>query len=240
MSLLATSSPYQSSPLIDSSKKKIPTIRKTIKKPHFVSETNTSTSSETMIDTEPMTSSISPSMKHTETMHSYHAPTTFLPSDTEQSNTRYNKVSSLLEQMTNIQVENDGQHLATFQPLELPELTKYHSEQNPSMEETSTLKPILKPPKTSTHFTPLRTPGLSEYQTSYEIPTFSTHPSSSEPSSQQERLWDRIGYIIHLLEQQKNERTDMVLEEYVLYILLGIFMIFICDSFAKSGRYIRT
>ena len=45
--------------------------------------------------------------------------------------------------------------------------------------------------------------------------------------------------MINLLEEQQDEKTNNVTEEVILYSFLGIFVIFIVDSFAKVGKYVR-
>jgi hypothetical protein len=45
--------------------------------------------------------------------------------------------------------------------------------------------------------------------------------------------------MISLLEEQQDEKTNNVTEEVILYSFLGIFIIFIVDSFAKVGKYVR-
>ena len=50
---------------------------------------------------------------------------------------------------------------------------------------------------------------------------------------------ETINSIIHLLEEQHNERTEHVTEELVLYCFLGVFIIFVVDSFARAGKYTR-
>ena len=45
--------------------------------------------------------------------------------------------------------------------------------------------------------------------------------------------------MIHLLEDNKDEKTHNVTEELVLYLFLGVFVIFVVDSFAKVGKYTR-
>jgi hypothetical protein len=52
-------------------------------------------------------------------------------------------------------------------------------------------------------------------------------------------LMQKLNYIITLLEDQKDEKTDNVTEEVVLYSFLGIFIIFVADSFSKVGKYVR-
>lgn len=50
----------------------------------------------------------------------------------------------------------------------------------------------------------------------------------------------KLNYMINLLEEKQDERTNNVTEEVVLYSFLGIFIIFVVDSFARVGRYTRT
>jgi hypothetical protein len=45
--------------------------------------------------------------------------------------------------------------------------------------------------------------------------------------------------MIQLLEEQKDEKTGRVTEEIILYVFLGIFVIFVLDSFVKTGKYSR-
>ena len=52
-------------------------------------------------------------------------------------------------------------------------------------------------------------------------------------------LLERLNYMIHLLEEQQNEKTNNLTEELILYIFLGIFVIFVVDSFTKVGKYTR-
>jgi hypothetical protein len=55
----------------------------------------------------------------------------------------------------------------------------------------------------------------------------------------QQLLLEKINYMIYLLEQQKKEKSKHTTEEFVLYSFLGVFVIYLADSFARSGRYIR-
>lgn len=60
--------------------------------------------------------------------------------------------------------------------------------------------------------------------------------SNDSNSSELER---KLNYMIHLLEDQKDERIEGITEEIVLYCFLGVFIIFVLDSFAKVGKYVR-
>jgi hypothetical protein len=54
-----------------------------------------------------------------------------------------------------------------------------------------------------------------------------------------DQLLEKLNYMIHLLEEQQDEKTGHVMEELILYSFLGVFLIFIVDSFARSGKYTR-
>ena len=58
-------------------------------------------------------------------------------------------------------------------------------------------------------------------------------------TSSNDVLLNKINYMIQLLEDQHDEKTNNVTEEVVLYSFLGVFMIFIADSFVKIGKYVR-
>jgi hypothetical protein len=64
--------------------------------------------------------------------------------------------------------------------------------------------------------------------------------SSSEMHEQPKgELMEKINYIIDLLEDQQDYKTNSIFEDLILYAFLGIFVIFIVDSFSKSGKYVR-
>ena len=50
---------------------------------------------------------------------------------------------------------------------------------------------------------------------------------------------DKLNHVIHLLEEQQDDKTSHVTEEIILYFLLGVFVIFIVDSFTRLGKYTR-
>jgi hypothetical protein len=52
-------------------------------------------------------------------------------------------------------------------------------------------------------------------------------------------LVEKMNYVIHLLEEQQDRKTNSITEEVILYCFLGIFVIFIVDSFSRIGKYIK-
>ena len=63
-----------------------------------------------------------------------------------------------------------------------------------------------------------------------------THDKMTEV---QKEINEKISYMIKLLEDQKHEKTEGVFEDVILYSFLGIFMIFLVESFTKAGKYVR-
>jgi hypothetical protein len=59
--------------------------------------------------------------------------------------------------------------------------------------------------------------------------------SQSGASGTNIALVEKLNYIIHMLEQKKEEKTGHVIEELILYCFIGIFIIFVVDTFARSG-----
>jgi hypothetical protein len=85
-------------------------------------------------------------------------------------------------------------------------------------------------------------PGYTQQKNPVNKPYYST-ANYSQPIvpefATQDVLLQKLNYMITLLEDQQDERTNNVTEEVVLYSFLGIFIIFIADTFVKAGKYVR-
>jgi hypothetical protein len=89
--------------------------------------------------------------------------------------------------------------------------------------------------------------SLSNYQRSYEPPQqLANKPyyanmgiGNASVGATDNKLMEKINYMIHLLEEQGHEKTNNITEEFILYTFLGVFIIFVVDSFSRSGKYIR-
>ena len=83
-------------------------------------------------------------------------------------------------------------------------------------------------------------PQMQQMASGY-APTFNSMSNvpalagNSDPND----LMKKLNYMIHLLEEQQDEKTETVTEELILYMFLGVFVIFVCDSFARAGKYTR-
>lgn len=65
------------------------------------------------------------------------------------------------------------------------------------------------------------------------------YSNNMEQGPSQDVLLQKLNYMISLLEDQQDEKTNNVTEEVILYSFLGIFMIFLADTFVKAGKYTR-
>lgn len=63
--------------------------------------------------------------------------------------------------------------------------------------------------------------------------------NNNTPTHNNKELLSKLEYIIQLLEDQHNEKTNHIVEELILYLFLGIFIIFVLDSFSKATKYTR-
>jgi hypothetical protein len=70
-------------------------------------------------------------------------------------------------------------------------------------------------------------------------PISSSNASFISNSDSDSPVLTKLNYLIHLMEEQQSEKTDSVVEDIVLYSFLGVFMIFMVDSFVRVGKYVR-
>ena len=167
-----------------------------------------------------------------------------------QNQERISKVESIIEQMNNLDLENDGSDLANFNPIPRPELQPLEDLEvkfpaAPKIQDQPN-EPSIKNNYLANDprlFDNLKT--SSSYENSYNgVPYYAkmggpNRHFPSENGNNQSMLIEKLNYMIHLLEQQQFEKTDNIMEEFFLYLLLGGFMIYVVDSFTKTGKYIR-
>ena len=88
-------------------------------------------------------------------------------------------------------------------------------------------------------FTQLPSEYAKQYYQQY-VPYFNQGSDDNSPTGvNKDELLTKLNQIIYLLEEQQDEKTGNITEELILYSFLGIFIIFIVDSFARAGKYVR-
>jgi DNA polymerase III delta prime subunit len=173
--------------------------------------------------------------------------------------TKSNKVNEILNKITSID-NNDGNKLADFVPLtnkpDVPTERKLVSNDANKYDLRRNLDPVELLPQTlqgsmsNSQYVAndMDINYLSNYQQTYEAsPVFQPQAINySKPyyanmgvGSQDNKLIEKINYMIHLLEDQHNEKTANITEEFILYVFLGVFVIFTVDSFTRVGKYVR-
>jgi|UniRef100_A0A6C0ILB1 hypothetical protein len=228
MSLITTASPWISSNT-NENKKRVPSIRRNQK------------NDDDYTYNEPMQTMKKPSSIE----------------DAEESNNKRNtKINELLNQMTDADNENDN--LGEFSPIEPPAMQSKKDDEDDTTERLNQFIPEmprfshLKPAQAHENANKVRygaddtkVTKLSNYNKIYEgmqnkqdaTPYYSKMGIGSQLDDS--RLMEKINYMIHLLEQQQHEKTDNITEEFLLYTFLGVFVVYVLDSFARSGKYVR-
>jgi len=82
-------------------------------------------------------------------------------------------------------------------------------------------------------------PGYESQKNITNKPYYSNVNYVPTGSPNEDVLLQKLNYMISLLEDNQDEKTNNVTEEVVLYSFLGIFIIFIADTFVRAGKYVR-
>lgn len=145
------------------------------------------------------------------------------------------KVATFLKSM-----EDEDDNLAdfdsSFNPPAQPELTR---QPEPVKENVASTDEAVSPEA----FTQINEQEASNmnYQNYYNtyVPYFNNATNNANLHGSKDEFMKKLNYMIHLLEENKEEKTSNVTEELVLYMFLGVFVIFTVDSFARAGKYVR-
>ena len=139
------------------------------------------------------------------------------------------KVESFLNLMKDVgnNDSSDGSGLADFNPPPKPVLTKQPDE---VVEDESI---------NQNDFNNLDDYAANEKYYNQYIPYFTQAENQPKILDNKDKLFEKLNYVIHLLEEEKDSKTNNVTEELVLYMFLGVFVIFIVDSFARVSKYTR-
>ena len=142
------------------------------------------------------------------------------------------KAVEFLNSMDNFKNEEDeDDSLADFNPPPNPELTSLPNEKKEE-DVDSALSPE------AFNNINVSEEKIKQYYNNY-IPYYEETTNVPNIHGSKDDLMKKLNYMIHLLEENKDEKTNTVTEELILYMFLGVFVIFVVDSFAKAGKYTR-
>jgi hypothetical protein len=178
---------------------------------------------------------------------------------------RETRVNELLNKITSVNVENEGDKLMNFTPMANPNYSTkketfvdgmhnvYEKNKIPFPENELYNPPPNVEKKTNgypSYHNESNGGPYSNYSTTYTNPNI-LYPNYSKSNrggvghdggndnSNLNRILEKINYVVHMLEEQHNEKTSNITEEFILYTFLGVFVIFVVDSFSKTGKYVR-
>ena len=167
---------------------------------------------------------------------------------------KQSRVNEMLNRITSVAAQNDGSSLVDFTPIGAP----YGNARKPNVSG-----------KAGNDLLPRETPNvggprgaLQEERGGLFVPNesslgkYTNYRSAHDPThvsrapyyakmgigkggDENSRLMEKINYMIRLLEEQQMEKTNNVTEEFLLYTLLGVFVIYVVDSFSRAGKYMR-
>jgi hypothetical protein len=160
------------------------------------------------------------------------------------------KVESFLNSMN----DETGDDLANFTPpnnerFKKPKMDKISKPNDPRKppgvgipfipaEMQEEVKNSKDPPVNFEAFSDLKTKKYKSYYNNY-IPYYDNPSNTKSGFGNKDELMKKLNYVIHMMEEQKDEKTKNVTEELVLYLFLGVFIIFTVDSFARASKYTR-
>ena len=75
--------------------------------------------------------------------------------------------------------------------------------------------------------------------TNYHKNLIPSYEIEKEVPRERDVLIEKLNYIIGLLENQQDEKTNNIMEDLLIYSLLGCFIIFVIDKFVSVGKYVR-
>tara|TARA_B100001287_G_C22482619_1_gene435087 strand:+ start:140 stop:757 length:618 start_codon:yes stop_codon:yes gene_type:complete len=138
--------------------------------------------------------------------------------------------------------DDDDEGLANFDPPSKPmSAGSERMELRESMEKTSEDFDDNDEPVTKEGFSEINGGYAKQYYDQF-IPYY-TNASNSTPTGNgnfnNSEIMTKLNYLINLIEEEHDEKKNSVTEELVLYCFLGVFVIFIVDSFTKAGKYVR-
>ena len=162
------------------------------------------------------------------------------------------RVNQLLDKMTETTAENTGAGLVNFSPPQNPELSKKglrDFDDDLNRRPIDIPMPIVRKEIGDSNYSAnnINLARLSNYQTSYETPAATgTYYSkmglghgSHGGGHGSDKVMEKINYLIHMLETERDEKNDTIIQDLMLYTFLGVFIIFIVDSFSRGGKYVR-
>lgn len=89
------------------------------------------------------------------------------------------------------------------------------------------------------HYTTHTNQSNTPYDTLYDFRRHMNNTEIQPTTAMDNSTHEKINYIIHMLEQNRQLRTENIAEDMVLYFFLGFFVLYVSENFVKMGKYTR-
>jgi len=185
-----------------------------------------------------------PTMKRmTAKIRPYDNPSSSEPvgyNETDFATTSEERSKTIQDMVNKLTTNEEHDDLSDFNPIQPPELSEKKSEiTNTYMDSGNLMPKTIEKQQNDYMFHDPHLGGLSNYNHSYQNKINDRPYYNASQGSDNSKLMEKLNYMIHLLEEQKYEKTSNMTEEFILYVFLGVFVIFTIDSFNKAGKYVR-
>ena len=151
------------------------------------------------------------------------------------------KVQAVKDCLFSDQGEDEGLEMGAFQPPPNPSV----STRTPDKEEAAPMVPKgvnasrgCDGPVGVEGYDNLGSSSMEDYYRQH-VPYFDGVGMPQQPGNGNEEILNKLNQMLYLLQEQQEVRTSSVTEEIILYSFLGVFVIFVLDSFARAGKYVR-
>ena len=167
---------------------------------------------------------------------------------------KQSRVNEMLNRITSVSAHNDGSSLVDFSPIETPYGNTRKNDLLPKVsapQQTDGPRGALQeergrmfvPNESSlgkyTNYRLAHDPAQLSKTVGGGVAPYYAKMGIAKNGDENSRLMEKINYMIRLLEEQQMEKTNNVIEEFLLYTLLGVFVIYVVDSFSRAGKYMR-
>lgn len=180
--------------------------------------------------------------KDYDTLNQTMKPTTTIIEQEEYNKTRNSRVNDLLNNITAVDDTSENK-MGDFKPLSHPSINVKKDLESPNPGSRPNFEY-----KANDYVSSIYSNYNKTYESSPDKPYFTNipqnigmniHSNIGTNNSFNDKMMEKLNYMIHLLEETKKEKTANITEEFILYTFLGVFVIFVIDSFSRSRRYTR-
>ena len=158
----------------------------------------------------------------------------------KQETKQSSSLNAIINEIHNTSNSDDNNELADFKPPSMPksagseriDLRKSNEPENSDSEIVADTDNSITP----VSYQELKSSQAEDYYKA-NVPYYTQMSSTS--FTNKDDLINKLDKILALIEEGRDEKTGHVTEEIILYSFIGVFMIFIVDSFARAGKYVR-